>query len=62
MTCKRDSRTNSDNVHGKNINVCFFAYDLTVGWDYYILQSEINLVSQSSNYITYIYLTTNQNR
>ena len=55
MTCKRDSTTNFDNAHGKNINSCFFAYGQTVGYNYFILQSEINLVSQSSNYITYIF-------
>ena len=55
MTYKRDSRTNFDHTHGKNMNLCFSAYSLTAGKDYYILLPEINLVSKLSNYITYIF-------
>ena len=31
MTSQQDSRTNFDNTHGKNMNVCFFACGLTAG-------------------------------
>ena len=55
MTCNRDSRINLDNAHGKNMKFCIFAYGLTAGQDYYILQPEMNLLSESSNYITYIF-------
>ena len=57
MACKWDSRTNFDNAHGKKTNVCFLAYGLTAGKDY-ILQPEMNRVSQSSNFITYIFTTS----